>query len=95
MTEIKNLTLVDLVSKVKSKEISSKEITQYFIERSKKKFTLTKEGDTLYKSSKQIVQTYDELRHRIQEIQNVVTGTIKVVTIYSIGLHELRKYFWW
>ena len=36
MTEIKNLTLVDLVSKVKSKEISSKEITQYFIERSKK-----------------------------------------------------------
>ena len=29
MTEIKNLTLVDLVSKVKSKEISSKEITQY------------------------------------------------------------------
>jgi len=63
-----------------------------FIERSKKKFTLTKEGETLYKSSKQIVQSYDELRHRIQEIQNVVTGTIKVVTIYSIGLHELPPF---
>ena len=62
------------------------------IERSKKKFTLTKEGNTLYKYSKQIVQTYDELRHKIQEIQNVVTGTIKVVTIYSIGLHELPPY---
>ena len=60
-----------------------------FVERSKKKFTLSKEGETLYKYSKQIVQTYDELCHKIQEIQNIVTGNIKVVTIYSIGLHEL------
>ncbi len=36
MNEIKNLTLVDLVNKVKSKDISSKEVTKYFIERSKK-----------------------------------------------------------
>ena len=77
-----------------SQQISSLE-TKFdaaLIERSKKKFTLTKEGETLYKYSKQIVQTYDELRHKIQEIQNVVTGTIKVVTIYSIGLHELPPY---
>ena len=38
-----------------------------FIERSKKKFSLTKEGEALYKYSKQIVQTYDELYHKIQE----------------------------
>ena len=63
-----------------------------FIERSKKRFTLTKEGEALYKYSKQIVQTYDELYHKIQEIQNIVTGNIKVVTIYSIGLHELPPY---
>lgn len=77
-----------------SQQVSSLE-TRFdatLIERSKKKFTLTKEGETLYKYSKQIVQTYDELRHKIQEIQNVVTGTIKVVTIYSIGLHELPPY---
>ena len=77
-----------------SQQISSLEtkFDAVLIERSKKKFTLTKEGNTLYKYSKQIVQTYDELRHKIQEIQNVVTGTIKVVTIYSIGLHELPPY---
>ena len=77
-----------------SQQISSLE-TKFdaaFIERSKKKFTLTKEGEMLYNYSKQIVQTYDELRHKVQEIQNVVTGTIKVVTIYSIGLHELPPY---
>jgi len=77
-----------------SQQISSLEtkFAAALIERSKKRFTLTKEGETLYKYSKQIVQSYDELRHKIQEIQNVVTGTIKVVTIYSIGLHELPPY---
>ena len=62
------------------------------IERSKKKFSLTREGQTLYESSKEIVQMYDSLRHRLQEIQNIITGTIKLVTIYSIGLHELPPY---
>tara|TARA_B100001123_G_scaffold406222_1_gene497281 strand:+ start:2676 stop:3554 length:879 start_codon:yes stop_codon:yes gene_type:complete len=77
-----------------SQQISTLEnrLSAIFIERSKKRFTLTKEGEALYKYSKQIVQTYDELYHKIQEIQNIVTGNIKVVTIYSIGLHELPPY---
>ena len=77
-----------------SQQISTleKRLGATFIERSKKRFTLTKEGEALYKYSKQIVQTYDELYHKIQEIQNIVTGNIKVVTIYSIGLHELPPY---
>ena len=62
------------------------------IQRSKRKFSLTREGETLYENSKIIIQTYDSLRHRIQEIQNIVSGTVKVVTIYSIGLHELPPY---
>lgn len=59
------------------------------IERSKKKFALTREGQALYISSKKIVQTYESLQHEIQEIKNIVSGTIRVATIYSIGLHEL------
>ena len=62
------------------------------IQRSKRKFSLPREGETLYENSKIIIQTYDSLRHRIQEIQNIVSGTVKVVTIYSIGLHELPPY---
>ena len=58
-----------------SQQISTleKRLGATFIERSKKRFTLTKEGEALYKYSKQIVQTYDELYHKIQEIQNIVT----------------------
>ena len=36
MSEITNLKLCDLVDKIKNKELSSKEITEAFINRSKK-----------------------------------------------------------
>ncbi len=62
------------------------------IERSKKKFRLTREGELLYEYSKQIIGTYDALHSRIQELQDVISGTIRVATIYSIGLHDLPPF---
>ncbi len=62
------------------------------IERSKKKFRLTREGQVLYDYSKQIIQTYDSLLSRLQEIKDIVSGTIRVATIYSVGLHDLPPY---
>jgi LysR family transcriptional regulator, transcriptional activator of the cysJI operon len=62
------------------------------IERSKKKFRLTREGQVLYEYSKQIIQTYDSLHNRLQEIKDIISGTIRVATIYSIGLHDLPPY---
>jgi DNA-binding transcriptional LysR family regulator len=62
------------------------------IERSKKNFRLTPEGEVLYDYSKRILQTYDSLYSRLQELENVVSGKIRVSTIYSIGLHILPPY---
>lgn len=62
------------------------------IERSKKNFRLTREGQVLYDYSKQIIQTYEALFAKLQEIKDVVSGTVRVSTIYSIGLHELPHY---
>jgi DNA-binding transcriptional LysR family regulator len=62
------------------------------IERSKKKFRLTREGGILYDYSKQIIQMYDSLQHKLQEVKEIVSGTIRVATIYSIGLHDLPPY---
>jgi DNA-binding transcriptional LysR family regulator len=77
-----------------SQQISSLErlFKSLLIERSKKNFRLTREGQLLYEGSKQIVQTYDLLQSKIQEIKGVVSGTIRIATIYSIGLHELPPY---
>ena len=77
-----------------SQQISSLErlFKALLIERSKKKFRLTREGQVLYDYSKQIIGTYDSLHHRLQEIKNVISGTVRVATIYSIGLHDLPPY---
>lgn len=77
-----------------SQQISSleRQFKSLLIERSKKKFRLTREGQVLYEYSKQIIQTYDSLFNRLQEIKDIISGTIRVATIYSIGLHDLPPY---
>ena len=77
-----------------SQQISSLEriFKSLLIERSKKKFRLTREGQVLYEYSKQIIQTYDSLFHKLQEIKDIISGTIRVSTIYSVGLHDLPPY---
>jgi DNA-binding transcriptional LysR family regulator len=77
-----------------SQQISSLERTfkSLLIERSKKKFRLTREGQVLYDYSKQVIQTYESLHSKLQELKDIISGTIRVATIYSIGLHDLPPY---
>jgi len=77
-----------------SQQISSLErlFKSLLIERSKKKFRLTREGQILYDFSKQIIQTFEALHSKLQEIKDIISGTIRVATIYSIGLHDLPPY---
>ena len=77
-----------------SQQISSleRQFKSLLIERSKKKFRLTREGQVLYDYSKQIIQTYEGLHSKLQEIKDIISGTIRVATIYSIGLHDLPPY---
>lgn len=62
------------------------------IERSKKNFRLTPEGDVLYDYSKRILQTYDSLHSKLQDLEDIVSGNIRLATIYSLGLHVLPPY---
>jgi LysR family transcriptional regulator, transcriptional activator of the cysJI operon len=77
-----------------SQQISSLErvFKSLLIERSKKRFRLTREGQVLYDYSKQIIATYEGLGSKLQEIKDIISGTIRVATIYSIGLHDLPPY---
>jgi DNA-binding transcriptional LysR family regulator len=77
-----------------SQQISSleRQFKSLLIERSKKKFRLTREGQVLYDLSKQITQTYETLHSRLDEIKQIVSGTIRVATVYSVGLHDLPPY---
>ena len=77
-----------------SQQVSALERTfkALLIERSKKKFRLTREGEILYEYAKQVINLYDSLYNKLQEVRDVVCGTIRVSTIYSIGLHDLPPY---
>ena len=77
-----------------SQQISSLErlFKSLLIERSKKRFRLTREGQVLYDYSKQVLNTFNALEHKLQEIKDIISGTIRVATIYSIGLHDLPPY---
>lgn len=77
-----------------SQQISSleRQFKSLLIERSKKHFRLTREGQVLYDYSKQVIQTFEGLHSKLQEIKEIISGTIRVATIYSIGLHDLPPY---
>ena len=77
-----------------SQQISSleRQFKALLIERSKKKFRLTREGELLYQASKEIVQTYERLHSQLQELKDIISGTVRLATIYSVGLHDLPPY---
>ena len=62
------------------------------VDRSQKQFNLTREGQRIYEASKEILHVYEKLGSELQEMKKIISGTIRLSTIYSIGLHELPPY---
>jgi DNA-binding transcriptional LysR family regulator len=62
------------------------------IERSRRNFRLTAEGEVFYDFSKRILLSYEAMQSTMQEIHGVLAGNIHVATVYSIGLYDLPPY---
>jgi LysR family transcriptional regulator, transcriptional activator of the cysJI operon len=98
LAETKSFTKAAQINSVTQSAVSQtisaleRRFKSLLIERSKKNFRLTPEGDVFYDYAKRILQTVDSLHSRLQEIDNIVSGNIRVATIYSIGLHVLPPY---
>src|SRR5215207_4657471 len=58
------------------------------VERGRRNFSLTPEGHAFLQASKEILDVYDHLGDRLQELRNIVAGELRIASIYSIGLHE-------
>src|SRR5512142_1374661 len=90
LTETESFTKAAQINQVTqsavSQQISSleRQFKSLLVERSKKNFRLTREGQVLYESSKQVLQMYDLLHGKMQEVKDIISGTIRVATIYSI-----------
>ena len=98
LAETKSFTKAAQVNSVTQSAVSQtisaleRRFKSLLIERSKKNFRLTPEGEVFYDYSKRILQTCDALHSKLQEIEDVISGNIRVATVYSIGLHVLPPY---
>lgn len=98
LVETKSFTRAAQINQITQSAVSQqisaleKQFNSLLIERSKKRFRLTLEGEVLFDYAKQMIQAYDSLQSKLEEIKDIVAGTIRVATIYSIGLHNLPPF---
>src|SRR5690348_17193921 len=80
----KTAQLNDVTQSAVSQKISSLEriFKSRLMERNKKMLRLTPDGQVFYDYSRQILQTYESLHTKLQELKDNIAGTIRVATIY-------------
>ena len=57
--------------------------------RGRREIKLTPAGDVFYQESKKVLTAYDQLQENLRGVVGKIGGTVKVATVYSVGIHEL------
>jgi DNA-binding transcriptional LysR family regulator len=57
--------------------------------RGRRDLHLTQEGEAFYEASREVLQAYGRLEESMRQLSGTVGGTVRVATVYSVGLHEL------
>jgi DNA-binding transcriptional LysR family regulator len=57
--------------------------------RGRREVRLTDAGRSFYEESRTVLAAYESLQERMRSLDGRVSGTVRVATVYSIGLHEL------
>lgn len=63
-----------------------------FLERGRKNFAVTPEGEVFLQAARDIVDGYRGIESKLRQMRDVVAGPLTVATVYSIGFHELPPY---
>ena len=98
LAESESFTKAAQINKVTQSAVSQtisaleRHFKSLLIERSKKNFRLTPEGEVLYDYSKKILSGYDAIQSKMQELKNEISGELRVSAVYSIALHDLPPY---
>jgi DNA-binding transcriptional LysR family regulator len=62
------------------------------IDRSKRPFVLTPEGEVYYEGCRGVVERYFALEDKVRTLHQEVAGCVRVASIYSVGLHHMSCY---
>ncbi|HEX8174780.1 MAG TPA: LysR family transcriptional regulator [Pyrinomonadaceae bacterium] len=57
--------------------------------RGRREVKLTNAGEVFYRESRNVLAAYALLQESMREFSGTVSGTVRVATVYSVGLHEL------
>ena len=57
--------------------------------RGRRELKLTAAGEVFYREAKNVITAYDQLQENLRGVVGKIGGTVKVATVYSVGLHEL------
>jgi len=59
---------------------------------SRRGLALTDAGTLFYAECRELLERFRQLEERLRESSDAVSGTVRLATVYSIGLHELPPY---
>jgi len=57
--------------------------------RGRREIKLTAAGEVFYRESKSVLSAYEHLNESLRGLVGKIGGTVKVATVYSVGLHEM------
>jgi len=84
---VRGLRLQDLAD---AADISVAQLS--LIERGKRNLAPTQAGKMLYEGAREILELFRLMENRLQILSKTIIGSLRVSTIYSVGLHELPSY---
>jgi len=61
------------------------------LERKRGSVRPTTAGEVLHRSSREMLHVFNEMEAQLQGLSNVITGSIRVGTVHSVGLYELSE----
>ena len=61
------------------------------IDRTKRPFVVTPEGQTFYEASRSILEAWEKAKTEVTAVKEKVAGTVRVAAIYSVGLHDVSR----
>lgn len=70
-------------------------VERYFgvqlVDRSKRPFVLTPEGQACYDGFREVLELYDSVEARVRSLRMEISGIVRVASIYSVGLHDMSR----
>ncbi|MBN2475795.1 MAG: LysR family transcriptional regulator [Pirellulales bacterium] len=61
------------------------------VDRSKRPFVLTPEGQVCFEGFREVLDQYDAVDAKVRSLRGEIGGIVRVAAIYSVGLHDMSR----